>query len=379
MSEKSSPYKVLARKYRPESFAELRGQDTMVRILKNAFAADRIAHSFILTGIRGTGKTTTARIIAKGLNCIGVDGTGQPTTDPCGKCENCIAIIEGRHVDVIEMDAASQTGVGDIREIIDSVHYSTTSARYKIYIIDEVHMLSLSAFNAFLKTLEEPPKHAIFILATTEKNKIIPTILSRCQIYDFKRISVNKIKEFLIKICELKNINFEEDALILIAQKADGAMRDALSIFDRMVSFTSGNLLTDNVSINLNVLDYESFFLLSDLIKENQIPNILIEFNDIISKGYDTLHFINGLANHIRMLVLCKDSSTTELLEVGDKTKKKYIDQSQKFNLDWLIDALKIIKEAEVNHKFSINKRLNTELCLMQLASLHFNGEKKKV
>ncbi len=353
---------VSALKYRPKNFKQVIGQEQITLTLENAIESNQLPQALLFCGPRGVGKTSCARILAKKIN----------------EQDN----ITSEHdfaFNIFELDAASNNSVDDIRKLNDQVRIPPQIGNYKIYIIDEVHMLSLSAFNAFLKTLEEPPKHAIFILATTEKNKIIPTILSRCQIYDFKRISVNKIKEFLIKICELKNINFEEDALILIAQKADGAMRDALSIFDRMVSFTSGNLLTDNVSINLNVLDYESFFLLSDLIKENQIPNILIEFNDIISKGYDTLHFINGLANHIRMLVLCKDSSTTELLEVGDKTKNKYIDQSQKFNLDWLIDALKIIKEAEVNHKFSINKRLNTELCLMQLASLHFNGEKKKV
>lgn len=353
-------FTVSALKYRPQNFDQIIGQEQITSTLKNAIETNQLAQALLFCGPRGVGKTSCARILAKAIN--NKDGNSS---------EQDFAF------NIFELDAASNNSVDDIRKLNDQIRIPPQIGDFKVYIIDEVHMLSLSAFNAFLKTLEEPPKHAIFILATTEKNKIIPTILSRCQIYDFNRISVKEIKYFLVKICNLKKIDFDDDALILIAQKADGAMRDALSIFDRMVSFTSGNLTTAEVSKNLNILDYETFFLISDLIKENKIPEILIEFNNIINKGYDSLHFINGLANHIRILILCKNSLTIELIEVGKKTQNKYIDQSKTYTLNWLVDALSLTKEAEYKHKSSINKRLNAELCLMQLASLHFNGEKK--
>jgi DNA polymerase-3 subunit gamma/tau len=353
-------FTVSALKYRPQNFDQVIGQDQITSTLKNAIETNQLAQALLFCGPRGVGKTSCARILAKAIN-----------DKENNSSDNDFAF------NIFELDAASNNSVDDIRKLNDQIRIPPQIGNFKVYIIDEVHMLSLSAFNAFLKTLEEPPKHAIFILATTEKNKIIPTILSRCQIYDFKLITVKEIKLFLVEICNLKKLKFDDDALILIAQKADGAMRDALSIFDRMVSFTSGNLTTAEVSKNLNVLDYETFFSVSNLIKENKIPEILLEFNNIINKGYESLHFINGLANHIRTLILCKDSLTIELLEVGEKTRNKYLDQSKTFDFKWLLDALSIIKEAQSNHRFSINKRLNSELCLMQLASLHFNGEKK--
>jgi len=355
-------FTVSALKYRPQTFDQVIGQHIITSTLQNAIETNQLAQALLFCGPRGVGKTSCARILAKAINDKENNSSDQDFA-----------------FNIFELDAASNNSVDDIRKLNEQIRIPPQVGNYKVYIIDEVHMLSLSAFNAFLKTLEEPPKHAIFILATTEKNKIIPTILSRCQIYDFKRISVQEIKESLILICSEKKLKYDDDALILIAQKADGAMRDALSIFDRMVSFTSGNLSISQVSKNLNVLDYQTFFTISILIKNNRIPDILLEVDKIINQGYESIHLINGLANHIRMLILCKDSSTVDLLEVGEKTQKKYLEQSEDFNFDWLVDALSLIKEAESNHKLSLNKRLNSELCLLQLASLQFNGEKKNL
>tara|TARA_B110000003_G_scaffold53785_1_gene53643 strand:+ start:536 stop:1609 length:1074 start_codon:yes stop_codon:yes gene_type:complete len=353
-------FTVSSLKYRPQRFDQVIGQEQITSTLENAIKTNQLAQALLFCGPRGVGKTTCARILAKEINNIEDNSLNQDFA-----------------FNIFELDAASNNSVDDIRKLNDQIRIPPQVGNFKVYIIDEVHMLSLSAFNAFLKTLEEPPKHVIFILATTEKNKIIPTILSRCQIYDFNRISVNKIHKFLVSLCELKKLHFDDDALIIIAQKADGSMRDALSVFDRMVSFTSGNLTLNEVSKNLNILDHETFFSISSLIKENKIPELLLEFNIIMNNGYESLHFINGLANHIRMLILCKDQLTHELLEVGINTQNKYRDQSKSFDLNWLMEALSLIKNAEINHKSSINKRLNSELCLMQLASLHFNGEKK--
>ena len=353
-------FTVSSLKYRPQRFDQVIGQEQITSTLENAIKTNQLAQALLFCGPRGVGKTTCARILAKEINNIEDNSLNQDFA-----------------FNIFELDAASNNSVDDIRKLNDQIRIPPQVGNFKVYIIDEVHMLSLSAFNAFLKTLEEPPKHVIFILATTEKNKIIPTILSRCQIYDFNRISVNNIHKFLVSLCELKKLHFDDDALIIIAQKADGSMRDALSVFDRMVSFTSGNLTLNEVSKNLNILDHETFFSISSLIKENKIPELLLEFNIIMNNGYESLHFINGLANHIRMLILCKDQLTHELLEVGINTHNKYRDQSKSFDLNWLMEALSLIKNAEINHKSSINKRLNSELCLMQLASLHFNGEKK--
>jgi len=353
-------FKVSALKYRPKSFNQVIGQEMITSTLQNAIDSNQLAQALLFCGPRGVGKTSCARILAKAINEKTNSSSDQDYS-----------------FNIFELDAASNNGVDEIRRLNEQVRIPPQIGSFKVYIIDEVHMLSIPAFNAFLKTLEEPPKHAIFILATTEKNKIIPTILSRCQIYDFKRISVKKIRDSLIKICEDKNVKYDDDSLILIAKKADGAMRDALSIFDRMVSFTSGNLFISQVSKDLNILSSEIFITLLLLIKDNKIPDLLLKVNEIINDGFDSIHLINGLANHIRMLILCKDSSTISLLEVSSDLQEKYINQSKIFNFDWLIDALSIIKDTESNHKLSLNKRLNSELCLMKLSSLHFNGEKK--
>ena len=367
----TTAYRVLARKYRPETFADLVGQEAMVRTLKNAFAADRIAQAFIMTGIRGTGKTTTARIIAKGMNCIGTDGTSGPTTEPCGACEHCTAIMEGRHVDVIEMDAASNTGVANIREIIDSVHYRAASARYKVYIIDEVHMLSTAAFNAFLKTLEEPPKYAIFILATTEKHKIIPTILSRCQIFDFNRIQIKHIAEHLKYIAGKEEVDYEEEALRLIATKADGALRDALSIFDLIVTYSAGKKVTYQETIsNLNILDYDYYFKVVDALLEENISTTLLLFDEILKKGFDGHNFIVGLSEHLRDLLVVKDEATVELLQVSESAKERYLEQTARASVSFLLSALNLANHCDIHYKTSKNQRLHVELTLMKVAKL---------
>tara|TARA_Y100000996_G_C22548423_1_gene652773 strand:+ start:1302 stop:2381 length:1080 start_codon:yes stop_codon:yes gene_type:complete len=356
-------FKISALKYRPKSFDDVIGQELITSTLQNAIDTNQLPQALLFCGPRGVGKTTCARILAKTIN----------------KKENSSDENESFSYNIFELDAASNNSVEDIRNINEQIRIPPQTGKYKVYIIDEAHMLSLAAFNAFLKTLEEPPNYVIFVLATTEKNKLIPTILSRCQIFDFKRISSIEIKEFLIKISIKKKINYEEDALMLIAQKADGSLRDALSIFDRMINFTLGKINLSEVSKILNVLDQNTFLKISDLIKNKNIPKLLLESERIIDQGYDPLSLINGLSSHIRMLILSKDSSTINLLEVGEKLQKQYLEQSKEFTLDSLIGMLRILKEGESNNKISLNKRLNLELCLMQLASLHFNGEKKNL
>ena len=355
-------FTVSALKYRPQKFEEVVGQFHVTSTLINAIKNNQLAQALLFCGPRGVGKTSCARILAKQIN-----ESDNSTLD------------ENFSYNIFELDAASNNSVEDIRKLNEQIRIPPQIGKFKVYIIDEVHMLSLSAFNAFLKTLEEPPKHVIFILATTEKNKIIPTILSRCQIYDFKRITVSEIKESLVNICKLKKLNYENDALILISQKADGSMRDALSIFDRMVSFTSGIISLSEVSKNLNILNHESFFNMCYLIKENKIPNLLIEINKIINLGYEPINILNGLSNHIRMLILSKDDKTSDIIVYSKETQLKYHEQSKEFEIKWLINSLLIIKEAEISNKSSLNKRLNSELCIMQLASLHLNGEKKNL
>ncbi len=306
---------VSARKYRPQTFKDVVGQQAITNTLANAIAHNHLAQALLFTGPRGVGKTTCARILAKMIN---QDGTQSPDEDFA--------------FNIFELDAASNNSVDDIRNLIDQVRIPPQVGTYKVYIIDEVHMLSTSAFNAFLKTLEEPPKHAIFILATTEKHKIIPTILSRCQIFDFKRITVTDAKEYLKHIAEQEGVVAEEDALQIIAQKADGAMRDALSIYDRVVSFSGNNLTRQAVTENLNVLDYDTYMQVTDLLLDNNIPQLLVLFNDILSNGFDGHHFIAGLASHFRDLLVCKDQRTIQLLEVGEQTKAKYFEQSQNAN-----------------------------------------------
>ena len=353
---------VSARKYRPQTFKDVVGQEAITNTLKNAIENNHLAQALLFTGPRGVGKTTCARILAKMIN-----SDGKETVD------------EDFSFNIFELDAASNNSVDDIRNLTDQVRIPPQVGKYKVYIIDEVHMLSQAAFNAFLKTLEEPPKHCVFILATTEKHKIIPTILSRCQIFDFKRITVKDAKEYLKYIAEEQGITAEDDALHIIAQKADGAMRDALSIFDRVVSFSGKQLTRQAVTENLNVLDYETYFESTSLILENKIPELLIHFNSTLSKGFDGHHFIAGLASHFRDLLVCQDEKTIELLEVGDETKSKYVEQAKAASRDFLIKGIDLANQCDLKYKNSKNQRLLVELCLMQLASITYDGEKKKV
>lgn len=352
---------VSARKYRPTLFKDVVGQKAITNTLESAIKNDHLAQALLFTGPRGVGKTTCARILAKKIN---QDGSENPDEDFA--------------FNIFELDAASNNSVDDIRNLIDQVRIPPQVGNYKVYIIDEVHMLSPAAFNAFLKTLEEPPKHAIFILATTEKHKIIPTILSRCQIFDFRRITVTDIKDHLKFIAKAEGIEAEEDALLIIAQKADGSLRDALSIFDRVVSFSEKNLTHKAVTENLNVLDYTYFFKATNLILDNNIPGVLILFNEILSKGFDGHNFITGLASHFRDLLVCKNPETIELLEVGEQVKTLFLEQSKKASNEFLLEGLIITNNCDLKYKISRNQRLLVELCIMQLASLTFKDEKKK-
>lgn len=351
---------VSARKYRPQTFKDVVGQQAITNTLENAIANNHLAQALLFCGPRGVGKTSCARILAKRIN---QDENTRPDEDFA--------------FNIFELDAASNNSVDDIRNLIDQVRIPPQVGTYKVYIIDEVHMLSQAAFNAFLKTLEEPPKHAIFILATTEKHKIIPTILSRCQIFDFKRITVTDARKHLVQIAQEEGIEADEEALHIIAQKADGAMRDALSIFDRVVSFSGKTLSRKAVTENLNVLDYDTYFTATDFILKNDIPQLLLQFNDILSRGFDGHHFIAGLASHFRDLMVCKNPPTIHLLEVGDGTKKKYYEQSQQTELAFLLKAIDMANNCDLTYKTSRNQRLLVELCLMQLASITYDGEKK--
>ncbi|MBS9463686.1 DNA polymerase III subunit gamma/tau [Flagellimonas sp. 389] len=355
------PFVVSARKYRPQTFKDVVGQEAITNTLLNAIDNNHLAQALLFCGPRGVGKTTCARILAKKIN---QDGTEQDDEDFA--------------FNIFELDAASNNSVDDIRSLIDQVRIPPQVGKYKVYIIDEVHMLSQSAFNAFLKTLEEPPKHAIFILATTEKHKIIPTILSRCQIFDFKRITVKDAASYLKYIAEQQGIEAEESALHIIAQKADGAMRDALSIFDRVVSFSGKQLTRKGVTENLNVLDYDTYFSSTDLIIQNNIPELLMLFNNTLSLGFDGHHYITGLASHFRDLMVCQHPETLSLLEVGDDVKNQYQEQSKKASKEFLLQALEIANDCDLKYKTSKNQRLLVELTLMKLASITFNGEKKK-
>ncbi|QIE58511.1 DNA polymerase III subunit gamma/tau [Rasiella rasia] len=352
---------VSARKYRPTVFKDVVGQQAITNTLDNAIENNHLAQALLFTGPRGVGKTTCARILAKKIN---QDGT--QTED------------EDFAFNIFELDAASNNSVDDIRNLIDQVRIPPQVGTYKVYIIDEVHMLSSAAFNAFLKTLEEPPKHAIFILATTEKHKIIPTILSRCQIFDFRRISVLDIKEHLAQVAQSEGVQANDDALHIIAQKADGALRDALSIFDRVVSFSGKTLTREAVTENLNVLDYTYYFNITSLLLENNIPQVLLSYNDIIAKGFDGHHFIMGLASHFRDLLVCKHQETIALLEVGEQVKAMYFEQSQKTEKSFLIEAIALANTCDLKYKTSRNQRLLVELCLLELASLTAKDEKKK-
>ncbi len=358
---------VSARKYRPVSWDDVVGQDQVVTTLKNAIKSNHLAQSFLFCGPRGVGKTTCARILAKTINCENLQKDGEA----CNVCESCKSFKENASFNIHEIDAASNNSVEDIRSLTDQVRYAPQSGKYKIYIIDEVHMLSQQAFNAFLKTLEEPPPYVKFILATTEKHKIIPTILSRCQIFDFNRIKIKDIVVQLNKICKSEGVECEEEALHLIAQKADGAMRDALSIFDRITSFSGKNISAKDVIENLNILDYEYYFKITDAFLTEDVSTCFILFDDIVNKGFDGDTFINGLAEHFRNLLVCKDESTLSLLDTSDTVLERYQNQSAIVPASFLLSALNILNTTDVTYRSSKNKRLHVELALMKLVYMH--------
>lgn len=359
-------YIVSARKYRPTTFRSVVGQRSLTTTLLNAIATNKLAHAYLFCGPRGVGKTTCARIFAKTINCLTPTAEGEA----CNQCESCIAFNEQRSYNIHELDAASNNSVEDIRSLIDQVRIPPQIGKYKVYIIDEVHMLSQAAFNAFLKTLEEPPHHAIFILATTEKHKILPTILSRCQIYDFSRITIKDIVEHLEYVASQENVTFEVDALNILAQKADGGMRDALSIFDQAVSFTGGNVTYKAVIENLNVLDYEYYFRLTDNILTNNVVECLLILDEILNKGFDGHNVITGIASHFRDLLLCKDPRTATMFEVGASIRQRYIDTAAKCSNDFLYKAIEIVNDCDLKYRASRNKRLLSDLTLIQLCQL---------
>ncbi|MBR1682158.1 MAG: DNA polymerase III subunit gamma/tau [Bacteroidaceae bacterium] len=359
-----SEYIVSARKYRPMTFDSVVGQGAIATTLKNAITAHKLAHAYLFCGPRGVGKTTCARIFAKTINCL------QPREDgeACNECESCQAFNEGRSLNIHELDAASNNSVDDIRNLIDQVRIPPQIGQYKVFIIDEVHMLSTAAFNAFLKTLEEPPAHAIFILATTEKHKILPTILSRCQIYDFQRMNVENTMKHLAYVAEKEGYTVEPAALNVIAQKADGGMRDALSIFDQVVSFTGGNITYQAVIENLNVLDYDYYFRLVDLMLQQKISDCLLLYNEILGKGFDGAPFISGFASHLRDVLVCHDPQTAALLEVSDDIRQRYVEQAQRCKAQWLYRAIRLCNDCDQAYRTSRNKRLQVELTLIECA-----------
>ncbi len=356
---------VSARKYRPATFDMVVGQRAITNTLKNAIKTNHLAQAFLFCGPRGVGKTTCARILAKTINCNNIT----ENIEACNECDSCKSFNDSHSFNVHELDAASNNSVDGIRTLVDQVRIPPQVGKYKIYIIDEVHMLSQAAFNAFLKTLEEPPAYAKFILATTEKHKIIPTILSRCQIFDFARITVEDITKQLAYVAEKEAIEADVNALHIISQKADGAMRDALSIFDQIVSFTGNSVSYQQVIDNLNVLDYEYFFRMTDLMLDEKPTEILLLINDIIQKGFDGADFITGYGAHLRNLLVSKDPSTVILIEASDDIRKRFIEQAGKCSREFLLNALEIINKADVQYKTSSNKRLMLELALLQTAA----------
>ena len=361
-----SNYIVSARKYRPTNFDSVVGQSALTTTLKNAIATGKLAHAYLFCGPRGVGKTTSARIFAKTINCLTPNEHGEA----CDHCESCVAFNEGRSYNIHELDAASNNSVDDIRALIEQVQIPPQIGRYKVFIIDEVHMLSQAGFNAFLKTLEEPPAHAIFILATTEKHKILPTILSRCQIYDFARMEVPDVVAHLKRVADQEGYTYEETALNVIARKADGGMRDALSIFDQVAAFTGGNITYRQVIENLNVLDYDYYFDLTDTLLRRDIPKVMLTLNEILSKGFETHHFMSGLAAHFRDLLVSRDAQTLPLLEVAESVRQRYAEQAQQCAPTFLYRALKLCNDCDINYRASNNKRLLVELTLIQVAQL---------
>ncbi len=356
---------VSARKYRPATFKTLVGQSSITTTLKNAINNNQLAQAFLFCGPRGVGKTTCARILAKTINCLNV----KDDIEPCNECESCKSFNESTSFNIHELDAASNNSVDDIRNLVEQVRIPPQAGKYKVYIIDEVHMLSAQAFNAFLKTLEEPPAYAKFILATTEKHKIIPTILSRCQIFDFQRIGVEDIASHLKYVAKEENVSAEEEALHIIAQKADGALRDALSMFDQVVSFSNSDVTYDLVCENLNVLDYDYYFRFVDFALQGRIPESLKLFNEILKKGFDSHYFLVGYANHLRSLLVGKDNITVELMDVGKNIKSKYIEQANNCDILFLINAMDILTKADISYKETYNKSLSVELAIMKIAS----------
>ena len=369
-----SDFIVSARKYRPTTFDAVVGQFSITSTLKSAIKLNQLAQSFLFCGPRGVGKTSCARILAKTINCEAISDN----IEACNKCVSCKSFNEKASFNVHELDAASNNSVDDIRKLVDQVRFAPQVGQYDIYIIDEVHMLSTSAFNAFLKTLEEPPAHAKFILATTEKQKIIPTILSRCQIFDFKRVGVKDITNHLAFVAENEGVTVEKDALHLIAQKSDGALRDSLSLFDRMVSFSDRNLSYNSVVEHLNILDYDYYFKITNSLLENDINQLLNIYNEILENGFDGHQFINGLAKHLRDLLVSKDESTIVLLEKGDKLKTRYLEQAKKCELNFIFNALNLCNDCDIQYKGANNQRLLVELTLMRISSINTEKEEKK-
>jgi len=366
---------VSARKYRPASFTDVVGQASITTTLRNSIQNKHLGHAYLFSGPRGVGKTTCARIFAKTINCADISEDGEA----CNQCESCLSFNENRSYSIHELDAASNNSVDDIRTLTEQVRIPPQIGSYSIYIIDEVHMLSQSAFNAFLKTLEEPPEHAMFVLATTEKNKIIPTILSRCQIFDFHRIKVEDTVAYLKHIADREGLAYEEDGLHIIAQKADGAMRDALSIFDQVVSFSGNQITYKGVIDNLNILDYEYYFRLTFSLLEGDVASAMLIFDDILAKGFDPRNFINGYAAHLRDLMVCKDPETVKLMEVGAGIREKYLAQAAQVSLPFLYSGLEICNQADIQFRASRNQRLTIELALVKLANLSEGSKKKSI
>ncbi|MGI6073709.1 MAG: DNA polymerase III subunit gamma/tau [Fermentimonas sp.] len=364
-------YIVSARKYRPSTFKSVVGQEALTQTLKNAIQTKKLAHAYLFSGPRGVGKTTCARIFAKTINCLDLT----PEGEACNKCESCVAFNEQRSYNIHELDAASNNSVDDIRTLIEQVRIPPQIGKYKVYIVDEVHMLSQAAFNSFLKTLEEPPAHAIFILATTEKQKIIPTILSRCQVYDFNRITVDDIVNYLQYVADNENIKTEPEALNVIAQKADGGMRDALSLFDQTASFSQGNVTYKAVIENLNVLDYEYYFRLTDAILKGDVMECLLLFDNILSHGFEGQYVINGLATHFRDLLVSKDERTVKLFQVGSVIRSRYVDMAKRCDYAFLYQAIDLANDCDLKYRESKNRRLLIELALIKMCQLNHNPE----